>query len=119
MELDNALNDKIELTPDELLTVAKAVWNWPEHPEDQACQVDTVADVVAAINRVRGGDPIGTIRRRPYGDCIALRVSAKPSPGDRGDVHWWRILDPDSEKVFHGGQKFVQDWPIIFSPEKP
>lgn len=109
----------IDLTDSELRAVATAVWSpLPTHPEDEQDCLDTVREVIDALNRVRVGDPVGTVRRHPSGNAVALRVAQKPSPHDRNDVHWWRILNPDSMSVYHGGQIVVQDWPVIYSPEE-
>jgi hypothetical protein len=56
------------------------------HIEDLTAE--QVATVLTAWNTVRGGDPVGTVRRDPSTGAIAHRISD-------GGVFKWRVSGPD------------------------
>lgn len=77
---------------------------------------ELLAGAIAAINRVRVGDPAGTIRRNPDGD-IAVAVPY-------GRLTGWRVYrQHEAEKRDDNvSTEFVGpagdcDWPVIFTPD--
>lgn len=64
-----------------------------------------VEKVIRAVNNIRGGDPVLTIRRRWGSDLHALRVK-----------HGWITFTPEgTTSRFYAGA--VADWPLVYSPK--
>lgn len=75
---------------------------------DDTLTVDDITAVIAAWNDVRGGDPVGMIRRNAETGEVAHRV-------DADGVHQWRISHPDGDQ-FNDVQPTLS-WPVIYEPE--
>lgn len=102
------MNEPIALTVQETAAAIRAI---------QGMNIDlsgagrVIARAVDAINEARIGDPPGSVRVK--GNEVAVRLPAKPSPHDRDDVHWWRIVHFIANTVSYAGQVVVQDWELV------
>lgn len=74
-----------------------------------------VEKVIRAVNNIRVGDPVLTIRRRWGSDLHALRVK-----------HGWITFTPEgTTSRFYAGAvpdatwsgTHIADWPLVYSPE--
>ncbi|ALF00458.1 minor tail protein [Mycobacterium phage BoostSeason] len=68
---------------------------------------EQVANVLAAWNNVRGGDPVGMVRRDEDTGKIAHRVNAH-------GVQQWRVSAPDGEQ--YNDLQPTLPWPVLFDP---
>lgn len=97
------MTERIVLTDEQCEAVATAAWDWPTHPIDQQGLMESVREVVDAINKVRLGDPVGTIRRSETG-VYAFRAHS-------ADVeHVWRLIDCANGNVTWSDDC---DWPVL------
>lgn len=72
--------------------------------------------VVEAVNRVRAGDSVGTIRRG-IGWCEG--GSANATMTEKG----WRIAHEGGDcrswmALSHQWDEFISSWPVVYSPEE-
>lgn len=65
-----------------------------------------VAEVVAAINEQRGGDPLGTVRRSRHG-AYAIRVR------ETGGVYCWRLVHPNGDTDTTDGDLSPEAWVLV------
>jgi hypothetical protein len=70
--------------------------------------VPIVEVIVKAINKVRGGDPLGTIRRSVTG-TLAVRMD---NPGGNR----WVLLFTDGVATWNHSDNY-DDWSLVYSPE--
>ncbi|AHY26848.1 minor tail protein [Mycobacterium phage ZoeJ] len=68
---------------------------------------EQVANVLAAWNNVRGGDPVGMVRRDEDTGKVAHRVEAH-------GVQQWRVSSPDGE--LYNDLQPTLPWPVLFDP---
>lgn len=68
---------------------------------------DQVSNVLAALDAVREGDPVGVVRRETATGKVAHRVTAN-------GVAQWRVSAPDGEQ--YNDLQPTLEWPIIFDP---
>ncbi|AEJ95131.1 hypothetical protein SEA_SOYO_34 [Mycobacterium phage SoYo] len=69
---------------------------------------EQVANVLTALNNVKTGEPVGTIRREPATGKVAHRVEAF-------GVQQWRVSGPDGEQ-YNDLQPTLPEWALIFDP---
>jgi hypothetical protein len=65
---------------------------------------EQVQRVLESWNRVREGDPVGTVRRDPQSGAVAHRV-------DHEGVHLWRVSAPDGSQ--HNDMQPSLPWPEL------
>lgn len=89
------MSEPIPVTDTVISTVSDQI------PDMTAEQVQTV---LAALNAVRQGDPLGTVRRDPDTGKVAHRVTAD-------GVHLWRVTAADGEQ--YNDMVPTLPWPAI------
>lgn len=79
---------------------------------------DVVDSILFAVNRVRAGDPVGTIRKGPDGR-VAVRVQALRDNGDIGPNSWVHIstVTGTMARPHFDNPNAYDDWDVVFSPE--
>lgn len=98
--------NEIELTAQERLAAASALSGFM----NASVAGFALTDALDAINKLRRGDPPGSVRVK--GNRVAVRMEGKPHP-QSGDVPWWRIVDAGSEHIGYGGQVAVESWELV------
>lgn len=115
------MNSLIELTDSEQIAAVGALRSVAKSKITDD-DYGLLAAAINAVNKIRTGDPIGTIRRNANGD-VAVRTNYRNSPGHRG----WRVythhyLAQDQRKSPMTTESWIGpagdcDWPIIYQPE--
>ncbi|ASR85528.1 minor tail protein [Mycobacterium phage Krueger] len=90
---------EIEATPEVVKVIS-------QHLGDQATD-EQVAAILAAWNNVKGGDPVGMVRRDPETGKVAHRVDAL-------GVQQWRVSGPDGEQ--YNDLQGTLPWPVLHDP---
>lgn len=98
--------NEIELTAQERLAAASALSGFM----NASVAGFALTDALDAINKLRRGDPPGSIRVR--GNEVAVRIEGKPHPQDR-DIPWWRVISSSSDHAGHVGQVVVDSWELL------
>lgn len=75
----------------------------------------SIAAALAAINRVRAGDPVGTIRRGPTGN-VSVRVTTFNEY--ELPILRWAHVSISSGDVSTPNHDHDCDWPVVYSPEE-
>lgn len=70
---------------------------------------DQVAAVLDTWNRLRTGDPVGTVRRDPDSGAVALRAEVE-------GIHLWRIVTPTGDQWSDIAATLA--WPTVFEVTK-
>ncbi|AKF15204.1 minor tail protein [Mycobacterium phage ShedlockHolmes] len=68
---------------------------------------EQVANVIAAWNAVKAGDPVGMVRRDPDTGKVAHRVEAV-------GVQQWRVSAPGGDQ--YSDLQPTLPWPVLFDP---
>ncbi|AJD82247.1 hypothetical protein PBI_KESHU_27 [Mycobacterium phage Keshu] len=89
----------IESTADVIKTISQHLG--PDVSDEQ------VANVLAAWNNVKSGDPVGLVRRDPESGKVAHRVEAF-------GVQQWRVSAPGGEQ--YSDMQPTLPWPVLFDP---
>jgi hypothetical protein len=97
------VNEPIELTDSQVNDVARQL------PKDYDLLVkqSQVSVMVRLINKVRDGDPVGTVRRYDGSRSIAIRR----------DYGWLLIHEDHIEELKPHNRLHLPQWPLVYSPE--
>ncbi|ASR84778.1 minor tail protein [Mycobacterium phage Hurricane] len=68
---------------------------------------EQVANVLAAWNNVKAGDPVGMVRRDPDSGRVAHRVEVV-------GVQQWRVSAPGGDQ--YSDMQPTLPWPVLFDP---
>lgn len=116
------MRERIELTIGEQQDAIEALraWDYGNDNHEQG-----VLAVIAAVNRARTGDPVGTVRRDPDTGMVAVRVAkydcALLDCGGVYEAPTWQWVDEDGKSRHARGDtsssaREIASWPIVFSP---
>jgi hypothetical protein len=123
-----AVTERITLTDDEMEAAAAAAYiehelavrgdgrsgEWNANYVDQDKWRHVIAHAVVAVNNVRAGDPVATIRRNPSSGAVYERY-------EKDGRRYWEALNPwptmGIPRAIHEDPDGISDWPVIYTPE--
>lgn len=120
------MRDPIELTQAQRREVLRRYNEAHSHVTERWCPTPAILqEIVAIINRVREGDPVGTARRDPRTGTVAVRVGRYECPLiDCGGIHLepsWAWVDGNgTQHHTHADDcisgREIATWPAIYRP---
>lgn len=96
------MSDRIELTDEEALLAGDMFESARRamHRPERAAVI-----AISAVNRVRAGDPVGTVRRKPDGKAYAVSAATGRHIVPLAD-DWGLVMKGDAD-----------NWPVVYRPE--
>lgn len=109
--------DRIELTDAEQMAAVSAL-----RASVQARISDDdyglLASAIDAVNRIRSGDPLGTVRASSDGVMLLIRVNVNEPECSTTYVRRWVIVNLRSGATSLSDEDYPPpDWPIVYTPE--
>jgi hypothetical protein len=111
--------DRIELSDEEwgAAKAALSLWCCRKCGGALVNYSSALVGIVDAVNRVRQGDPVGTVRRHPDGSRIVIRVMVNQPEGSTTYVSRWVHVNLTCGVMSRHADHPTPDWPIVLSPE--